>query len=206
MNPQQVENIHWSENVIIADGDYIDHVAFDLIVNFERMLDRRIPPADLSRWTMDIALDGGLREGNHETQLVLLHEKKNRKLENFAPADYDAELNGKAFKDERLGEFIVNTIATGDELNDKESIMLDILQLILGHKEVQRIMIVPDSESSDVWQTLRTTLDRGSEYIHETTLFAMQPMPGGRFAQQILGYSLMNAMGITQHEIDEKMR
>lgn len=56
------DNIHWSENIIIADADYIDYVAFNLIVNFERMLGRRIPPADLSRWAMDIALDGGLRE------------------------------------------------------------------------------------------------------------------------------------------------
>ena len=29
------------------------------------------------------------------------------------------------------------------------------------------------------------------------TLFAMQPMPGGNFRQEILGYSLMNALGIS---------
>ena len=40
----------WSENVIIADADFIDKVAFDLTVNFERMLMRRIPKADLARW------------------------------------------------------------------------------------------------------------------------------------------------------------
>ena len=39
----------WSENVIIADADFIDKVAFDLTVNFERMLMRRIPKADLAR-------------------------------------------------------------------------------------------------------------------------------------------------------------
>ena len=30
-----------SENVIIADASFVDSVAFDLIVNFERMLERR---------------------------------------------------------------------------------------------------------------------------------------------------------------------
>ena len=40
----------WTENIILADGDYIDRVAFDLTVNFERMLGRRIPAADLARW------------------------------------------------------------------------------------------------------------------------------------------------------------
>ena len=41
--------VKWSENVIIADADYVGNVAFDLIVNFERMIGRRIPPADLSQ-------------------------------------------------------------------------------------------------------------------------------------------------------------
>ena len=54
MNSLNTNNIKWSENVIIADADYIDKVAFDLIVNFERMINRRIQPADMycpRRWT-----------------------------------------------------------------------------------------------------------------------------------------------------------
>ena len=63
MNTLDTNNIKWSENVIIADADYIDRVAFDLIVNFERMINRRIQPADMAQWAVCIALDGGLREG-----------------------------------------------------------------------------------------------------------------------------------------------
>ena len=33
------------------------------------------------------------------------------------------------------------------------------------------------------------------------TVFAMQPMPGGNFRQEILGYSLLNALGIKAEEI-----
>ena len=50
MNAQNTDNIKWSENVIIADADYIDNVAFNLIVNFERMIGRHIPQADMARW------------------------------------------------------------------------------------------------------------------------------------------------------------
>jgi hypothetical protein len=32
-------------------------------------------------------------------------------------------------------------------------------------------------------------------------MFSMQPMQGGNFRQEILGYSLMNAMGIKADEI-----
>ena len=128
MNAQEAQSIKWSENIIIVDGDYIDRVAFDLIVNFERMLDRRIPAADFSQWVVDVALDGRLRPGNHETQVVLLHDKKNQKLENFAPSSYSNELNGQAFRDARLGEFIINSIATGDENTTKDAVLLDLLQ------------------------------------------------------------------------------
>ena len=48
MNPLQSNNIHWSENIIVADAEYIDKVAFNLTVYFERALNRRIPKADFS--------------------------------------------------------------------------------------------------------------------------------------------------------------
>ena len=46
MDIQEFNNTKWSRNVILVDGDYVDSVAFNLIVNFERMLGRRIPKAD----------------------------------------------------------------------------------------------------------------------------------------------------------------
>ena len=101
-----IQETRWSENVILVDADYVDKVAFNLIVNFERMLGRRIPQADIARWIDCVALDGGIREGEHETQVVLIHQKGKQGLENFAPSAYE-ELDGKAFKD-HLGEFAIN--------------------------------------------------------------------------------------------------
>ena len=62
-----IDNTTWKENVILVDADYIDRVTFDLIVNFERMIGRQIPKADMAKWIDCIALDGGMREGKHET-------------------------------------------------------------------------------------------------------------------------------------------
>ena len=109
MNSLNTNNIKWSENVIIADADYIDKVAFDLIVNFERMINRRIQPADMAQWAVCIALDGGLREGEHETQLVLIHSQQSKAMQNFRPSDYEKDLNAQAFKDPRLGEFVISS-------------------------------------------------------------------------------------------------
>ena len=187
MNAQEAQNIKWSENIIIVDGDYIDHVAFDLIVNFERMLNRRIPAADFSQWVVNIALDGRLKPGNHETQVVLLHDKQNPKLENF-------------------GEFIINAIATGDEVAKKDDVLLDLLKTILNHEEVKRIMVVSNAENSQLMSTLRSTLRDVDDELKHITLFAMQPLEGGNFKQQILGYSLLNAMGISASEIESKIK
>ena len=60
MNTLDTNNIKWSENVIIADADYIDKVAFDLTVNFERMINRRIPPWRRVAWP-DVELHRGQR-------------------------------------------------------------------------------------------------------------------------------------------------
>ena len=206
MNAQEAQNIKWSENIIIVDGDYIDRVAFDLIVNFERMLNRRIPAADFSQWAVDIALDGRLKPGNHETQVVLLHDRKNPKLENFTPADYEKELNGQAFKDAQLGEFIINSIATGDETAEKDTVLLDFLKMVLNHGEVKRIMIVPNAEDNQLLSILRSTLRDVDDELKHITVFAMQPLEGGNFKQQILGYSLLNAMGISSSEIERKIK
>ena len=98
MNTQNTDNVKMSENIIIADADYVDSVAFNLIVNFERMIGRAIPKADLSQWAVCIALDGGVREGKNNTQIVLVHDKKNTCMDNFTPSDYDKDLNSKAGK------------------------------------------------------------------------------------------------------------
>ena len=83
-----------SENIILVDADYIDKVAFNLIVNFERMIGRRIPNADMARWTDCVALDGGIREGDNEVQVILIHYKDTHRLANFTPSDLSTELDG----------------------------------------------------------------------------------------------------------------
>ena len=204
MNPQEANNVKLSENIILADADYIDYVAFQLSVQFERMIGRRIGKADISQWAVDIALDGGLREDGkpHETQLVLVHDKRVSHLENFTPSVFETELDGQAFNDRNLGEFLVNSYAAGDTFG-KDDYMLDTISLILEHDEVKRLMVVPNSEQGSIYEDIARLLRNAPEDKH-ITLFAMQPMPGGNFRQEILGYSLLNALGIRGEEISAR--
>lgn len=199
MNIAEPTGVKWSETVIIVDADYVDSVAFNLTVNFERMIGRRIPKADMPRWIDCVALDGRMREGDNQTQVVLIHNKNNEKMENFAPSDYENELNGKAFKD-NLGEFIISSFPV-EEVVSQDDFLIDIIQTVCNQESVRRIMIVPNAEKNDLYDRMRNALrdvDDEQKYI---TLFAMQPMQGGNFRQEILGYSLMSALGVRSDEI-----
>lgn len=197
-----LQDIKWSENVILADADYIDKVAFNLSVNFERMLERPIPQADLARWIDCVALDGGMRDGEQETLVVLIHQKKKSQLENFIPGNYQEELNGKAFKDQ-LGEFSINAFPVED-LEGAEDFFCDALQLIIAQKDVKRVMVIPNAEDDYIYNKVRATLNRLDDDMKHITVFAMQPMPGGHFRQEILGYSIMAALGIKGDEFNQQ--
>lgn len=194
----QFANYQWTENIIIVDADYVDSVAFDLIVNFERMIGRRIPAADLPRWLDCVALDGGIREGEHQTQVVLIHRKDRKGMENFMPSDYESDLNGKAFKD-HLGEFMLSSLPI-EEIVDETDFLMEIVQAACEQPNVERVMIVPNFEKDGLYDRMRHVLQQVDD-DKRITVFAMQPLPGGNFRQEILGYSLMNALGIKSEEI-----
>jgi hypothetical protein len=195
-----IQDIRWSENVILVDADYVDKVAFNLIVNFERMLGRRIPQADIARWIDCIALDGGVREGDHETQVVLLHSAEKQMMENFNPGIF-ADLSGKAFKD-NLGEFLVNAYPTEDIVSSDQQ-FCDMLQLVCSQKDVKRVIVIPNSEQEYIYNKVRVKLKQVDDE-KRITLLAMQPMPNWNFRQEILGYSLLAALGISSDEIKSK--
>ena len=132
------------ENIILADADYIDKVAFDLTVNFERMIGRRIPQADMPRWADCVALDGGIRQGENNIQVILIHNKETTRIENFAPSDIVKDLDGKAFKD-NLGEFLFSAIPVEDMV-DKEHLFCDSLMNVCSQPEVRRVMVIPSAD------------------------------------------------------------
>ncbi len=192
-------NEKWSENIIIADADYVDKVAFDLIVNFERMIGRRIPKADMARWIDCIALDGGLRPGNNSTQVILIHNSDKAGMDNFTPGNQAEDIPGKAFSDS-LGEFLISSLPTEESMTTKEDLFIESLEIICNSKDAKRIMVIPNAETiyDRVKETVKKYLSDDDKHV---TVFAMQPMPGGNFRQEILGYSLMQALGIRAEEI-----
>lgn len=184
-----------SENIILIDAEYVDNVAFNLTVNFERMLDRRIPKADLANWLDYIALDGGLEPMEEQSiQVVFIHDSKNTGLDNFSPSDYKKEINGMAFKD-NIGEFAMEAYPVEQGLTNKEDFFRDILDIAINSEKVKNIMVIPDSETYG-----KSVCDMIKKSKKTSTVFSMEPLMGGGFNQQILGYSLTCALGVRSDE------
>jgi hypothetical protein len=64
-------------------------------------------------------------------------------------------------------------------------------------------MVIPNTEDGYIYNKVREALRRVDDEEMRVTVFAMQPMPGGNFRQEILGYSLMAALGIRSEEINQ---
>lgn len=194
---QQTDN--FKDTVILVDADYVDSVAFDLTVNFERMLMRRIPVADLAQWLVCVALDGGLSVDDttsRQVQVIFLHEEKKSALQYFAPSKIAEEIDGKAFRDERMGEFLMSAVKK--ESLAGNDLFVQCVESLLGSEAVKRIVLVPDMGQYGV--ALKQLL-ASSGRQKEVTLLAMHPESGRGFQLEILGYSLMQAMGIRSEEL-----
>lgn len=194
----------FADNVIVAYTAVLDRVAFDLTVNFERIIQRRIPKADTARWLECIALDGGLKPGKNAIDVILVYDKGKDTMEYFEPDDITHRLNGKAFAG-NIGEFSITTVETEDNIVTRDDLFADIVLTAANDSNVKRLMVVPDdrtqTDGTTMYSHVRQALRRLDDDTH-ITLFAMQPMPTGNYRQEILGYSMMAALGIRADEIN----
>ena len=75
------------DTLVLVDAAYIDRVVFEMTVYMERVLERRIPKADLAEWLTCVALDGGLRPGDNHVEVYFVHDGAHATLANFQPDD-----------------------------------------------------------------------------------------------------------------------
>ena len=183
---------------ILIDADYLDQMVFDLTVNFERMLERRINPLDLSRWVDYIALDAGLRPGNTEpVQVVLLYTPGKSQFKNCLPANLDTELNGTAIKT-NIAEFCFASCPVESDMVSIADLYEQSLLALLHDEQNKRLLLIPDLEAYGPQVRHALTEAKPEQQV---MLFAPEAVTGFRCAQEILTYSLMAAMNIRGDEL-----
>ena len=93
-----------------------------------------------------------------------------------------------------VSSFPVEDVVSGSDF------FLDVLNMVCAQKDVKRVMVVPNAEDQALYDDMRMALRRVDD-DKRVTVLAMQPMMGGNFRQEILGYSIMNARGIRAEEL-----
>ena len=97
---------------------------------------------------------------------------------------------------------------------DHDDLLVEVFEQMLKEPDAEHVMLVADldgftPESTRVASRITTLCaqpptraDGEDPGQKEITLFTMQPTAGRGFAQELLGYSLMAALGITAEEVN----
>ena len=175
----------WAKNVILVDAVFLDKMGYIFRSNYERLLKRDVNKADLAIWLESAMLDGGL-----------LFDENAEGFDNFLPSDFNKELNGKGFKGP-LGEFRLAAFPAFSKVVSLKSFFLQTLENILQAEEVERLVVVGDDEEcgEEIADRLTKNPDK------EVTILTTAPIKGEGFKQDLLGYSLTRALGISPDEM-----
>ena len=189
--------LKFAEKVILIDAIYINKVTTDLRQHFSQVIGRELPKADLPIFLECVAMDAAIQPGDHTLQVLFVYEKGWAKMDVFNPGDLKKELNDVAFKSQ-LGEFQLNAFEPSD-MADREAFFLESVKLIADAKEVKHLVVIPsETEYGDKLPEIFEKVD-GKESIH--VLGMNPPAPSKNFQWEMLGYAVLQALGIRSDEI-----
>ena len=189
--------LKFAEKVILIDAAYIDKVTSDLSQHFSQVIGRELPKADLPIFLECVAMDTAIQPGEHVLQVLLVYDKNHTKLNAFNPSDLKKALNDVAFKSQ-LGEFQLNTFEPSD-MADREAFFLEAVKLVADAKEVKHLVVIPsETEYGDKLPEIFDKVD-GKDSIH--VLGMNPPAPSDKFRWEMMGYAVLQALGVRSDEI-----
>lgn len=189
-----MEQTQFKENVILIDADYADEVAGGLREYSQKMLSRDIPQADMADWLVCAALDGGIPANGGGVQCFFIHRPDTRSLKSFCPGGVGKELDGVAFKDDAMGEFLLACLP--DQSPVQDDFFCECVRALLGSNEVKHLVVVPDWARSGKELVHLMAAEKTSKQV---TLLSMAPQE--EFCHATLGFSMLHAMGVRSEEI-----
>ncbi len=188
------EKVKLNKRIILVDTAYTDTVCGILRRHFGAEGGQPVPAADMAQWLVCCALDAEWRQADEEpTQVVFVRPKGFTRMENFVPGILDTEMDGMAFSDPSLGEFLLSVV-TEEEVNGGDPLFLQCFRALEQDSSAHHCALVADTAryGSELRQALKEAKNCTA------TLISMDPQPetAGPFRQEVLGYSLMHAMHI----------
>ena len=189
--------LKFAEKVILIDAAYINKVTSDLSKHFGQVIGRELSKADLPIFLECVAMDAAIQPGENVLQVLFVYDKSQSKMDAFNPGDLKKELNDVAFKSQ-LGEFQLNSFEPSDMV-DRGAFFLEAVKLVADAKEVKHLIVVPsETEYGDKLPEIFEKVD-GKESI--CVLGMNPPASSDKFRWEMLGYAVLQALGIRSDEI-----
>ena len=189
--------LKFAEKVILIDASYINKVTADLSRHFGQVIGRELPKADLPIFLECVAMDAAIQPGENVLQVLLVYDKENTRMDAFNPGDLKKELNDVAYKSQ-LGEFQLHTFEPSD-MADREAFILEAVKLVADAKEVKHLVVIPsETEYGDKLPEIFDKVD-GKDSIH--VLGMNPPVPSDKFRWEMMGYAVLQALGVRSDEI-----
>ena len=197
------EKIKWAANVLLVDVALLNETVNSLRRMLQERLGHSIPSLDLPAWLSYLALDAGLKEGDNEVQVVLIHDGQVRALEGCEPADLRS-LQGMACRTP-LGEFAFHCV-TPEGIVSVEELFLDLVTLALDSAGAQCLALLPapmryDDKLKEVLQ--KFSEEKGAEESNRVIWFGLAPVCDGAALcrHDSVFYSLAQAWGIRSDQL-----
>lgn len=198
------ENVKLAENVILVDVAYFNDVVKDLKRYFELQLGRPLQNIYVEEWASYLALDAGVRDKDNNIEVLFVHDSQGNKLLHCDPSDLNKDLNGVGYTNQ-LGEFTFTSVSS-EGLVPRANLYLDLLNIALNSADVKRLILVPfiDDYGTKLMEVLDEYLrNADTENSKGLFLFNMdEPMHPLGCKWDLLGYSMMRALGIKAEELE----
>lgn len=197
------ESINLAENVILVDVASFNNVVKNLKRYFEAQLGRTLQDIYIEEWASYLALDAGVRDKDSKIEVLFVYDAQSDKLLHSDPSDLKNDLNGVGYTNQ-LGE-LTFTAVSSEGLVSRENLYLDLLTIALNSADVKRLMLVPFGEEygDKVVEVIHEMMKDGEpEKTKEVFYFSMdEPEHPLSCKWDLLGYSLMRALGIKAEEL-----
>lgn len=187
---------------MLMDVAFLNEIAGGIPGFLGKKLGRELPGIDLPAWLSYLALDAGLRGGQNEIQVLLVHDEATRGLKNCEPSALTA-LDGMACRTP-VGEFSFSCV-TPAGMASCEELYLDLMNLTLDSADVKCLMLVPFHPlyAGAVEDGLRKfSKEKGGEACGKAVYFMLnqpsQPVPA---RCEPINYSLLQALGVKPDEL-----
>ena len=198
------ENVKLAENVILVDVAYFNDVVKDLKRYFELQLGRPLQNIYVEEWASYLALDSGVRDKDNNIEVLFVQDSQSNRWVHCDPSDVNKDLNGVGYTNQ-LGEFTFTSVSS-EGLVPRANLYLDLLNIALNSADVKRLMLVPfiDDYGAKLMEVLDEYLrNADTENSKRLFLFNMdEPAHPLGCKWDLLGYSMMRALGIKAEELE----